>query len=88
MITNTTSFVRDITLSDCSGLGLRSPSASPSGVPATVELRQAKEKKHALVPGLSTREEKLGTRERNGIDDADRVRTNKNRELVEVRGRG
>ena len=27
------------------------------GVPATVELRQAKEKKHALVPGLSTREE-------------------------------
>ena len=28
-----------------------------SGVLATVELRQAKEKKHALVPGLSTREE-------------------------------
>ena len=27
-----------------------------SGVPATVELRQAKEKKHALVPGLSMRE--------------------------------
>ena len=59
-----------------------------SGVPATVELRQAKEKKHALVPGLSTREENWETRERNGTDDADRVRTNKNRELVEVRGRG
>ena len=59
-----------------------------SGVPATVKLRQAKEKKHALVPGLSTREENWETRERNGIDDADRVRTNKNRELVEVRGRG
>ena len=54
-----------------------------SGVPA-VKLRQAAvtgyEKKHALVPGLSMREENW--------EYVDRVRTNKNHELVEVSGRG